>query len=322
MILTRRPELPLGRHHTNHPGAKAPPPADGTAFAPVQETYSMFRLRTAGLLLATALAATAVGTPPAAAGIFFVGSGKEFGTINPVTGAITTLGTASTDTGNPIFGMGFSNGVLYGLDGNDPAAPIAHLFQINTANGATTDLGSTGQTVVGATTNSAGVLFAANFSTPPSTLYQVSPPSLVATTIGVLGFRSAGLLAFDGAGNLFVSGWSTSNGTGPDNLYRVNAATGASTLIGSIGFTQVFAGAFDNGILYGFPGTAQQVIEINTSTGAGTVVSNYSLPNGDIIDAAASASAVPEPGSLVLLGLGLTGLCGLCLRRTWAQAVA
>ena len=60
----------------------------------------MFRLRTAGLLLATALAATAVGTPPAAAGIFFVGSGNEFGTINPVTGTITTLGTASTDTAN------------------------------------------------------------------------------------------------------------------------------------------------------------------------------------------------------------------------------
>ena len=169
----------------------------------------MFRLRTAGLLLATALAATAVGTPPAAAGIFFVGSGNEFGTINPVTGAITTLGTASTDTGNSsIFGMGFSNGVLYGLDGGDLAEPIAHLFRINTANGATTDLGSTGQTVDGATTNSAGVLFAANFnisSPSPSTLYRVSPPSPVATTIGGTGFIADGLMAFDGAGNLFAS---------------------------------------------------------------------------------------------------------------------
>ena len=92
----------------------------------------MSRLRTAGLLLATALVATAVGTPRAAADLFFAASGNEFGTINPVTGAITTLGTTRTDTGNPIFGMGFSNGGLYGLDGSGTVLPppLAHLFRI------------------------------------------------------------------------------------------------------------------------------------------------------------------------------------------------
>ncbi len=63
----------------------------------------------------------------------------------------------------------------------------------------------------------------------------------------------------------------------------------------------VYTGLFVNGTLYGFDSTSDVIITINTSTGAGTQIASYSLPNGMRSTPSAllvTTQGVPEPSSL------------------------
>jgi hypothetical protein len=91
-----------------------------------------------------------------------------------------------------------------------------------------------------------------------------------------------------------------------DGIGSVNLTTGAFIRLGNSGFS-LFAGLFVQDTLYGFDGNGFAIVTIDTTTGAGTQVAIYSLPNNDAIDALAliPALAVPEPAS-VPLGLFAT----------------
>ena len=93
----------------------------------------------------------------------------------------------------------------------------------------------------------------------------------------------------------------------PLNVYTVNTSTGAATLVGNVGYA-LYAMDYENGTLFGFTESGQ-IVSINTSTGAGTFVANQS--SGDVFSAATAGSAVPEPASLILLGIGFAGVAAV-----------
>ena len=108
-------------------------------------------------------------------------------------------------------------------------------------------------------------------------------------------------------------------GTG-DRLVVVNPNTGATTLLGATGFTDIQGLAFIGGTLYGFPNTSflnvanngPQLISLNLTNGQGSLVPlGAGNPSSYIFDGhlpiTGAASAIPEPGTLLLTGAGLLG---------------
>jgi hypothetical protein len=90
----------------------------------------------------------------------------------------------------------------------------------------------------------------------------------------------------------------------------VSPTTGAGSLVGNIGFAQVFGLAYTSGTLYGFNDIGNNVIRIDTATGAGTSVATYS--GFEILGA--TSVAVPEPRGLGMLA-GLVALVVSVRRR-------
>lgn len=239
--------------------------------------------------------------PAVAQTLYVQGSGNEFGTLDISTGDFTQIGT-TTPT---LYGMGSTpSGELFGLDdqGN------AHLHQIDLKTAITTDLGEINQSAFAATSNKSGNLFAIDQSSP-GLLYSVHPATHAVTSIGDTGIYPDGLMAFDVQGRLFAGGITTDT----DRLYQLDPKTGASTLIGDTGY-QIAAGVYTNGKLYGFT-IDNEIVTIDTTTGAGTFLMPYSFPNGNIILSAALVTPVPAPGAFVTALLGAVPGLSLLLHR-------
>jgi hypothetical protein len=97
-----------------------------------------------------------------------------------------------------------------------------------------------------------------------------------------------------------------------DDLYRVNQSDGAGTLVGAFGgglqFGSIVAA---DGLLYGFgssvPG-AQAMYSIDLDTGAATLVQAVTLDFGNFAAETLAPTGTPEPGSCVLMLLGIGGV--------------
>jgi PEP-CTERM motif len=246
--------------------------------------------------------------------VYVTGLGNEFGTLDLATGAFNPIATLKLSGGDFIFGMGFgSDGKLYGLD----AQPNASLYQINPLNGDLVNLGQTGMNVAGATSDASGEFYA--ISQDSNAVYStLTPPSTTSSMVGPIGFSSDGLMAVSADGSqLFTT--VTDGTSGNSDLFSLNPTTGAASVLGDTGFF-VDAGLFVGGTLYGFDTTSNAIVTLDTTTGVGTQVATYFLPNGDpILSAAVAPAVVPEPSSVILMGLGLAGAVGYFRHRRRAR---
>jgi hypothetical protein len=216
---------------------------------------------------------------------------SQFGTLDLNTGAFSSLG-------NDVFFQDLARlpfGTLYGIDNGQT------LRIVNPANGSSSIVGVSGNGIEGLAIRSDGTLFGLSHQN----LYTIDKNTGAATLIGFMGAFSGDFDAkFDNSGKLLLE----TNGA----LYNVDTSSGNATLVGPTpGFT-VLSMDFENGTMYGFT-IGDQIIAINTSTGAGTLLTNTS-PATEVFGAV-SSGVVPEPSSWIMLCMGLAGLGGFVRKR-------
>lgn len=113
--------------------------------------------------------------------------------------------------------------------------------------------------------------FAAQYSsTGNSNIYTIDKTTGVKTLVGASGVGITGLAYDITSSKLYASVW-----TDPDSyLYTINTGTGVATLVGNMNLTDLVIGIAANnaGNIYGITLTNNNLVSINKTTGAGTVV--------------------------------------------------
>ena len=84
-------------------------------------------------------------------------------------------------------------------------------------------------------------------------------------------------LAYDPVTGVLYGNTTSAFSGGSDTLYAIDPTTGLTTLVGAIGFTNVYALGFDQtGALFGVSDATEQLIGVDTSTGAGSAIATLS----------------------------------------------
>jgi hypothetical protein len=248
--------------------------------------------------------------PLAADTIYLSGSDGFLYTFDTTTDTVTQ----GADMGIQMSDIAFLNGTLYGVS----FAADSELYTIDPVTGATNAVGATG-TFLNALLGANGNLYAAGgvagCNIPPApacdAFYTVSASTGAASLVGTGVYDSSGDLVVDpnASGSLFLTSQPDAS---TDQLWLINSATGTGSLLGDIGYAEVFGIAYADGTLYGFNDVGNNVLTINTTTGAGTYLTSYS-PNFEILGA--TVNDVPEPREIGIVLAGLSLAVGFFSRR-------
>jgi hypothetical protein len=231
-----------------------------------------------------------------AAQIYMSDFNDDLYSVDSVSGTATLIG----NMGRNMFDLAIdSSGNLYGVDSSSNSV----LYSINKANASVSMIGSLGSFVNALVFDAADNLYAAFNS-----LVSVDVLTGVGTVLGGIGFSSAGDIAFDNNGDLFMA---TDNG-----LVSVDVGTGSGSYIGNygpiVGLMYGLSYDFATDKLIG-AATSGNFYNVDRLTGAAT----FLVANG--VQSQGSAQVlVSTPSILALLSLGV--IC-LIFRRKYIKPI-
>ena len=299
------------------------------------------------LVLALALVLPAAAAN-ASSVVYVLGDGGQFGTVNLSTGSFTQVGPGiPVGTGGLVQGPG-GNLLSLGFNGNlNSINPVTGLL----TNIGPTGLGDCTLPTSPCGLNSANIIgkvgsniYATDLA---NRLYSVNPTTGVATLIGATGIPALPFIPhapvpgdpdgsfyiydetlFDFGGNLYANfdtgsfdptTFTPTQLVAPE-LYEINTTTGLATSITPTVFGLEGITNF-NGTLYAFDLPIGALVTLNLADGSTSYVGD-SDPNAGLITSAATftassttASPVPEPASLAMVGTGLAAVAATIKRR-------
>lgn len=231
--------------------------------------------------------------------------------IDTTTGSVTTIG----NVGYVLNGLTWdaSTSTLFGSARNDVG-----LVKINLSTGAGSLVARGFNSRANGCTGGQNVLLAANAGgslfgwCDPSVddLMSIDKTTGIARVVGNSGLSTGGHgLAFDNNNNLYVY-----NG---GQAYLMNTATGQATSVRYLGYAG-HHGDFnpENNYYYGIDGTGINILDLVGNAG---YVGRLNVNGLHTLAFVSESNALPEPGSVTLLGLGVAGLLA-ARRRQRARA--